>query len=259
MTPDNITLHPTAFASKSLTSTKWRCSNIKHEVLGILHGLEKFHHYCFGKEVLIITDHKPLVVMFKKDVATMLQHIQCILLKFHQYRVQIIYKPGPEIFTADRLLSNNQVEGKDKPIKDMGIHVDTIQNSTDMLECVSMAEIQQASSQDNHLQQLKKFIIAGWPNTKDELHANIRLYWPCRDKLVVIDGIILKGRCIVIPNSLWQQVLAQLHTSHMGIEKTELLMQVSHSIGLIVASWFSLEQNCSCNKLIFFWTELKFN
>ena len=84
MVPDNITLHPIAFASKSLTSVEWRYSNIEHEVLGILHGLEKFHHYCFGREVLIITDHKPLVAMSKKDVTTLLQHIQCILLKIHQ-------------------------------------------------------------------------------------------------------------------------------------------------------------------------------
>ena len=82
MEPDNITLHPIAFASKSLTSAEWRYSNIKHEALGILHSLEKFHHYYFGREVLVITDHKPLVAMFKKDVATLLQHIQCILLKF---------------------------------------------------------------------------------------------------------------------------------------------------------------------------------
>ena len=81
-----------------------------------------------------------------------------------------------------------------------------------------MAKMQQASSQDDHLQQLKKFIIVEWPNTKDELHADIRPYWPYRDKLVVIGDIILKGRCIVIPNSLRQQVLTQLHTSHMGIE-----------------------------------------
>ena len=40
---------------------------------------------------------------------------------------------------------------------------------------------------------------------------------------MVIDSIILKGRCIVIPNSLKQQVLNQLHTNHMGIEKTKLL------------------------------------
>ena len=34
---------------------------------------------------------------------------------------------------------------------------------------------------------------------------------------------MLKSRCIVIPNSLRQQVLTHLHTSHMCIEKTKLL------------------------------------
>ena len=85
--PDNITLHPIAFTSKSLTSMEWRYSNIKCEALGILHGLEKFHHYCFGREVLITTDHKPLVAMFKKDVAALLQCIQHILLKIHRSRL----------------------------------------------------------------------------------------------------------------------------------------------------------------------------
>ena len=51
----------------------------------------------------------------------------------------------------------------------------------------------------------------------------MKLYWSYRDELAVIDGMILKGRCIIIPNSLRQKVLNQLHTNHMGIEKTKLL------------------------------------
>ena len=39
----------------------------------------------------------------------------------------------------------------------------------------------------------------------------------------VIDGIVLKGRHIVIPTSLRQGVLDQLHTDHMGIEKPSYL------------------------------------
>ena len=89
-----------------------------------------------------------------------------------------------------------------------------------------MAEIQQASSQDAHLQQLKSFIITGWPDTKDVLHVDLRPYLSYKDELVVIDGVILKGRHIVIPNSLRQQVLNQLNTNHMGIEKNYLPMNL---------------------------------
>ena len=115
-----------------------RYSNIKCEALGILHVLEKSHHYCFSREVHVIMDHKPLVSMFKKDVATLAQCIQHILLKIHQYRVQIIYKPGPEIFIADWLSRHNHTEGKDKPIKGMDVWVDAIQTAMDMPECISM-------------------------------------------------------------------------------------------------------------------------
>ena len=183
---------------------KQRYSNIEHEVLGILHGLERFHHYCFGREVLAITDHKPLVFMTKIDVATLSQHMQCILLKIHQYRVQITYKPGPEIFIADWLSRHNHTEGKDKPLKGMDIWADAKQTAMDMPECVLMTEMQQALAQDNHLQPTKNLIITGWPYSRDELCEELQPYWSYRDELAVIDGIILKGRHIIMPNNLQQ-------------------------------------------------------
>ena len=73
MVLDNTILHHIAFASKSLMDTEHMYSNIEREVLGILHRLEKFHHYCFIREVYVITNHKPLVSIFKKDVATLSQ------------------------------------------------------------------------------------------------------------------------------------------------------------------------------------------
>ena len=80
-TPDNTNLHAIVFVRKSLTGAEQRHNNIGCEAQGILHGLEKFHHYCFGREVLVITDHKLLVSIFKKDVATLSQWIQHILIK----------------------------------------------------------------------------------------------------------------------------------------------------------------------------------
>ena len=48
----------------------------EREALGILHGLKKLHHYCFARELSIITDDKPLAAIFKKDVAMLSQRIQ---------------------------------------------------------------------------------------------------------------------------------------------------------------------------------------
>ena len=69
-------------------------------------------------------------------------------------------------------------------------------------ECMSILQIQQASTQDDHLQCVKSFIISGWPSTKDKLHSDFRPYWSYRDELAVIHGVVMKGRCIFIPTSL---------------------------------------------------------
>ena len=61
---------------------------------------------------------------------------------------------------------------------------------------------------------------------KAKLHSDIRPYWSYRDDLAVIDGVIMKGRHIIIPVELKQQMLDQLHLNHMGIEKMKLLMQI---------------------------------
>ena len=72
--PENSILRPIIFASKSLSERRY--SNIEKEALSILKRLEEFHHYCFVREVSIIKDHKPLVAIFRKDVAMLSQRIQ---------------------------------------------------------------------------------------------------------------------------------------------------------------------------------------
>ena len=56
---------------------------LQWEALEILHGLQKFCHYCFAKEVCVITDHKPLVANISRIVPMLSQHLQCIMLCVH--------------------------------------------------------------------------------------------------------------------------------------------------------------------------------
>ena len=105
----------------------------------------------------------------------------------------------------------------------MELWVHVIKTTTDIPECLSITELQWASSQDSHLQNLKHFTITVWPYSKDEISEELKPYWSYRDELVVIDSVMLKGRHINIPNSLRQQVLNQLHINHMDIEKMKLL------------------------------------
>ena len=47
----------------------------------------------------MITNHS--LLFSKKDIATLSQWSQEILLRIPQYRMRIIYKPGPDLFIAD--------------------------------------------------------------------------------------------------------------------------------------------------------------
>ena len=114
--PENSILRPTAFSNKSLTEAERRYSNIGGEALSILYSLEKFHHYCFVSEVDIITDNQPLIATFRKDVDTLSQRHQLILLRMHQYRVRITCKPGLDLFMAYWLSRQNHNKNKDEEI-----------------------------------------------------------------------------------------------------------------------------------------------
>ena len=56
-------------ASRCLTPTESRYSNIERECLAVMYGLERFELYFLGRKVEVETDHSPLEQIFKKNLA----------------------------------------------------------------------------------------------------------------------------------------------------------------------------------------------
>ena len=82
------------------------------------------------------------MAIFKKDVATLSQGLQQILLRIHQYRVKIIYKPGPDLFIADWLSRQNHKEDMDEEIVGMQVKINHIETATNITECKMIHEFQ---------------------------------------------------------------------------------------------------------------------
>ena len=57
---------PIAYASKSMSETEKRYSQIEKEALALVWACEKFADYIIGKHIQIETDHKPLVLLLGK-------------------------------------------------------------------------------------------------------------------------------------------------------------------------------------------------
>ena len=69
---------------------------------------------------------------------------------------------------------------------------------------------------------MKHTIIKGWPKQRSECPKNLIEYWSYRDELSILDGLILKGTHIVIPNQCRDELLDQLHEGHFRIDHTKL-------------------------------------
>ena len=60
---------PVAYASRTLTETEKSYAQLEKEMFAVTFGLEKFHHYTFGRQVHVITDHKALMAIAKKPLS----------------------------------------------------------------------------------------------------------------------------------------------------------------------------------------------
>ena len=110
-----------AYASKSLTETESNYCNIEREMLAIVFGLERFHHYAYGRRVTIETDHKPIESITRKPLINAPPRLMRMLLRIQKYDFTVNYVPGKDIPIADGL-SRLPIQGDDIPDIDVTIH-----------------------------------------------------------------------------------------------------------------------------------------
>jgi len=109
---------PVSFLPRALTECEKRYAQIEKELLGIVFGCENLHNFIYGRKVKILTDHKPLLGVIKKDLNKVFARLQRMLLKFLKYNITLEYLPGPKMFVADTL-SRFHISDKVKDDTDM--------------------------------------------------------------------------------------------------------------------------------------------
>ena len=68
------------------------------------------------------------------------------------------------------------------------------------------------------MQALKNTFLIGWPDTKDQVPLTVRDYWNFREELTLNNGVLFKNQRIIIPHCLRSEMIARLHSSHLGTE-----------------------------------------
>ena len=198
-----MNLRPISYASKTLLSTKSNYSNIECELLGLLFAMTHFKHFTYGRLIHIITDHKPLVSLFRKSLVDSSPRLTRMLIQLLDYTLDMRYQPGAQMHLSNaisRLLTNDFNTGS--TIKNLDVSVHVIEELTGF-NSLSVAKICDCTTKNLSMQQLIQHINDGFPDSSAKCPEAIHPYFSFRDELSICNGIVLKGHNrIIIPESL---------------------------------------------------------
>ncbi|UYV66194.1 K02A2.6-like [Cordylochernes scorpioides] len=220
---------PIIFASRSLSKTEQNYAQIEKECLAIVFACERFHQYILGKcQVIVQTDHKPLLSIFKKSILKAPQRLQRMLLRLQRYNLELEHVQGSQMHLADifsraciKDVRNENLKYDVCPIDIIYKEIATVNVMETLSVCSdTVLRIREETSSDPILCEVKKRILNGWPPNKNQTSMLTREYWNFREELKVQDGIILKNDRIVIPNKLRKEMIIKTHQGHIGINSS---------------------------------------
>ena len=204
---------PICYASRTLTSVERRYSQTEKEALALVWACERFHQYLYGLEFELVTDHKPLEVIYSARSKPSAR-IERWVLRLQPYRFRIVHIAGPNNI-ADAL-SRLPVDSPDDTFTTT-LTEESVRLVTRMAAPVALniRDIERASANDEELRSVTKALHSG--NTADMP----RPYLSVRHELTSVGCIVLRGTRIVPPASLRDQIVDLAHEGHQGIVKTK--------------------------------------
>ena len=141
--------------------------------------------------------------------------IQRIAIRAWQYQFEPQYISGKMNVIADALLRVTPLDFEAHDVDKEVLAVNILTYAA--IEEREKTELLRETDKDEELQALKVVITKGWPAKRSNLVPNLHPYWNYHDELTIEDGIIMKNQKILIPSSLKQKYIAQIHSGHTGI------------------------------------------
>ncbi|CAH1994743.1 unnamed protein product [Acanthoscelides obtectus] len=196
-----------AYGHKTLTDCERRYCQTEKEALALVWAVEHFHIFLYGKRFELITDHKPLEVIFgpkSKPCA----RIERWVMRLQSYDYKIVYQPG-KTNIADSL-SRLSRSAEKSLIKLEDNHICQIVEFA-RPRAVSLKEIIDSSMDDREIRNVKEGLY------RNIWNDDVKLYKIFQNELCFHEGILLRGMRIVVPSALRKRVLDAAHEGHPGI------------------------------------------
>ena len=161
---------PIAYASWSLTERECRYAQIEKELLAVTFSCERFHQYIYAKKVLVETDHRPLISIILKPLDKAPARLQRMLPRLQRYDIDLVYKPGKGLYSADTLSrAHLPTTGDDDEDLVLSVHLATANLPVNDRK---LAELRRETANNSTMVKLAEIIQEGWPNYKQRKFRN---------------------------------------------------------------------------------------
>ncbi|XP_053691322.1 uncharacterized protein K02A2.6-like [Sabethes cyaneus] len=205
---------PICFTSFSLNCAQKKYPILHLEALALVCTLKKFHKFLFGQKFTVFTDHKPLIGIFGKHGkhSVYVTRLQRYVMELSIYNFDIEYRPASKMGNAD-FCSRFPLDQKVPRMLDEE-QINSLNFTNDLP--LDFACVARETRNDQFLKEIAKFTVSGWPKATSKEFRN---FYAQKEKLEVVDDVILFESRVVVPNSLKSNILRLMHSNHEGIVK----------------------------------------
>ncbi|XP_033641983.1 uncharacterized protein K02A2.6-like [Asterias rubens] len=204
-----------SYASRTLSDVETRYSTTEKEALAVVWACEKFQIYLYGLNFELITDHKPLEVLYGPKSKPNAR-IERWVLRLMPFTYTIRYAPGPQNIAdvLSRLVKSNVADKPNTLANKAEEYVKFVAEQATP-KALTTREVEEASKDDAELIKVRKCLAKG---DFDKSSVN---YFPIRNELSSIGYLVLRGTRLVIPKTLRTKCVELAHRGHLGIVGTK--------------------------------------
>ena len=208
-------------------------------MLAVCWAIPKCHTFTAGlQHFQVVTDHNnPLIPILNNHRLDEIENpcLQCLRTRIMGYNLTAIWLKRSHSNTPDALSRHPVSEPSPQ---DMLAEVDILNQPEPSISEIRatttptqrnphLETLQKVAKEDIEYQQLRQFILNGFPSHRSQLPDSCKRYWLVRDHLTIDDNLIVNGCRLLILTKLHQEILTQLHESHQRSVITKQRVRLS--------------------------------